>query len=586
MLRRLTVQNYAIIDHLEIDFSGGLNIITGQTGAGKSILLGALGLIAGQKAEASVVRDGSDSCVVEAEFDVYGYGIEGVFEELGVDLPSRDFGNGSSHGSGSTVASMPIIVRRVISAAGRSRAFVDDMPVALTVLKDLCARLVDIHSQHQTMLLSDGDFQIRIVDAIAQDGDLLAKYGGVWNAWREAQRRLSQLEAQAAQAAKQRDYLAFQVQQLEELDVKVGEVAELEAEQRELANATEIVQGLAGAYSVFDEPEVGVLAGLRAAMVALQRVSKYHSLSEALYGRVDSAYIELRDVADSCAEMAERVEVNPRRLEVVDARLDAIYSLCLKHGVQNGDELVEIYNQMSEQLMALDGSHEELVQLHIQVDKLHERAGVLADELHVVRCSVVDGLQKHVVEVLGELGIKGAKFVVDVKRREGELCATGGDNVNFYFSGNASMAVQPLERVASGGEMSRLMLSIKSLVCKRLKLPTIIFDEIDTGVSGAVADKMGEIICGMGRDMQVINITHLPQVAVKGDTHFMVYKDDVRGTQIVRLDTAQRVEHIAQMLSGAEVTEAARVQAGVLLSSVAGSLQHSGVGTVAGSKRK
>lgn len=578
MLQKLTIQNYAIIDHLEIDFASGLNIITGQTGAGKSILLGALGLIAGGKADAGAVGirqigeqdDGQNkaggNCVVEATFDISGYDLQDFFEAH--DLDYQDV----------------ICVRRTVAAAaGRSRAFVEDSPVSLQVLKELCGRLVDIHSQHQTLLLADADFQIKILDAIAQQTVLLSSYQSAYRELRAAERELVARTAGAAELAKQRDYLSFQVEQLERAAVKVGEVAQLELQQTELANATDIAQSLGMCNQAIEDSEQGVLITLKGVLVSLGRITKCYSHGQELYARVDSAYLELRDLAETAQALLDRVEIDPSGLQKVTERLDMIYSLCLKHGVGHGDDLPAVYDTMSAQLLELDDSQQHIAALAERVHVFSQRALELAEELHTGRVAVVDVLQDHVVEILGGLGIGHAVFEVGIEINATADGAKGGkgidstsalgvfgyDHVSFRFSGNKGVAAQPLEAVASGGEMSRLMLAIKSLVSRRLKLPTIIFDEIDTGVSGAVADMMGRIIEGMGCNMQVINITHLPQIAAKGDHHFVVAKVDGVGTTVTKLSPEERVEHIAMMLSGTNVTQAARVQAVELISSSA-----------------
>lgn len=544
MLKDLSIRNYAIIDSLDIEFSKGLNIITGETGAGKSILLGALSLVAGSRADAAVISKQDQNCVAEAVFDISGYGLESFFEHNDLDY------------------NQTITVRRVIAPNGRSRAFIDDSPVTLNVLKELISKLIDIHSQHQTLLLSDHDFQTNVVDAVAQNGSLLGQYTTIYSSMKECSRKLRQLREASAESARRKDYLTFQVEQIAQMEIKAGEIEELEAEVNTLTHATEIAEALNQCATILEAEEIGVVQLLRNIMSSMSRTSSKHSPSGELRDRVESAYLEIRDIAQQSAIELEKVEINPARLDLAQQRLDALNSLCHKHGVETTAELLELNGQMENELLELNSGEDIITALEKEEADLTVKAFDLAAKISATRAKVAPMIEKHICQTLASLGILNAKMIVQINDTK-ELTAKGTDHIEMLFSANASSAAQRIDSVASGGEMSRLMLSIKSLVSQKMKLPTVIFDEIDTGVSGAVADKMGQIIMQMATQMQVLNITHLPQVAAKGDNHYLVYKDN--GTHIKKLTSTERIEHIAMMLSGSEVTQAAREQAKVLI---------------------
>lgn len=544
MLKELSIKNYAIIDSLEIEFSRGLNIITGETGAGKSILLGALSLVAGSRADAAVISDSAQNCVAEAVFEISDYGLEPFFEQNDLDYNPT------------------VTVRRVIMPNGRSRAFVDDTPVTLNVLRDLSARLIDIHSQHQTLLLSDNDFQTNVVDAVAQNSGLVAQYHTIYNSIKEYTRRLKQLREASAESARRRDYLTFQVEQIAALEIKPNEIEELDAEADTLTHATEIAEALNQCTSILDADEVGVVQLLRNVMSAMSRTSTKHAPSGELRDRVESSYLELRDIAQQSATELEKIEINPTRLDMVQQRLDALNTLCHKHGVETTAQLLELNQAMELELQQLSSNEDMILELEKQEKELTDKAMELGTKISATRAKVAPLIEKHICQSLASLGIPNAKMIVEIAPKN-ELTQSGTDHIEMLFSANVGSPAQRIDSVASGGEMSRLMLSIKSLVSQKMKLPTVIFDEIDTGVSGAVADRMGQIIMEMGGQMQVLNITHLPQVAAKGQNHYLVYKD--KGTHIRKLSDSERIEHIAMMLSGAAVTDAAREQAKVLM---------------------
>lgn len=544
MLLSLHIENYAIIEQLDIEFAPSLNIITGETGAGKSILLGALGLLSGARADASAISDGADSCVVEGSFSIEGYGLEKLFETEELDFePTID-------------------IRRVISRAGKSRSFVGDVPVTLQTLRAIADRLIDIHSQHQTLLLARGDFQRQIVDAVAENAAINEKYRLIFEKLTALRREVEVLRKAQVDGAKMGDYLAFQVEELQSAAITEGEQEELEIEQKQLTHAEDITSTLASAASALDGEQDNVLGVVRYCAQSLSRIADNYPAATELAERLNSCYIELKDIASEVEDAASEIEVDPRRLEHVDDRLDTIYTLCKKHNVDSGDELPALLADFERQADAIENGEALIAQKKELVAKLEVEARTLAEKISETRRKIAPKIEKHIATSLLALGIKHPQFIIEITPTA-TLAESGIDTIRFLFSANERSAPQSIEGVASGGEMSRLMLSIKELVAQKLKMPTIIFDEIDTGVSGAVADAMGTIIEGMGRQMQVINITHLPQVAAKGDHHYKVFKD--RATQIVKLDQRARIDEIAAMLSGAAITDAARAQAVTLI---------------------
>lgn len=547
MLKHLHIENYAIIEDLDMDLYAGLNTITGETGAGKSILLGALGLLAGQKAEATVIGARGESLVVEGEFDISGLGLEGFFEERELDFSPQ------------------IAIRRIVSRAGKNRAFVDAQPVTLTLLKELMSRLVDIHSQHETLMVGRGDFQREILDAVASNAALMQSYRQAYATYKDCLRSIERVANNAHKGRERAEYLAYQIEKIELLGLKRGECEELQAEESILSNAAQIGTELSFVVTALEGEDSGAITLAKGAAAALVRASRKMGQLEGLGARVESVCIELRDIAMEVGRIGDGVVENPQRLEFVEGRLSNIYSECKRHGVESGDELFDMLASFKGELSEIDSSDMALDELRQRAQKLEKEARLLSDKLTSSREAVVKKIELRVVEQLSKLGMKSPQFRISITRSE-ELTQYGGDLVRFLFAGGSGQSLMPLDKVASGGEMSRLMLVIKGLVAHSMKLPTIIFDEIDTGVSGSVADAMGVIIEGMGRDMQVINITHLAQVASKGAHHFLVYKD--RGTHIRKLSSEERLEHIASMLSGSEVTTAAREQAKALLGEV------------------
>ena len=549
MLRTLTVENYVLIDRLEMELDRSLNIITGQTGAGKSILLGALGLLLGNKAESGAMRDESRNCVIDGQFDVEGYGLESFFDENDLDYDPS------------------LTIRRVITPAGKSRSYVNDLPVGQSVLRELGVRLVDIHSQHRNLILSDDKFRIGVVDSIAGCGAQVGEYRKAYDELQAAERELAQLRAEAERNRRDEEWIRFQVEELTAANLREGELARIEAEQSVLANADAIGEAIVASRNALDDEQVGVLLQLKTIEQAMSGVAATYAPAGELFERVHSALLDLKDVSSELASAAEHVDADPERLSQVVSRIDLIYSLQQKHRVTSEAELIALREKYTAQLQTITSGDERIAALERHIGELRAEALRRADEIHELRTKAVPAIDAELSATLSELGMPSARFTVDVAAQE-ELMPTGRDCVSFLFSANVGLVPQPVEKIASGGEISRVMLALKALVARSMQLPTIIFDEIDTGVSGQIADAMGRIISNLSRSMQVINITHLPQVASKGKTHFVVYKEDTllgAMTSIRQLSARERVDEIAKMLSGSTVTAAAVEQAKCLL---------------------
>ena len=545
MLRRLVVENYALIEHLEIEFDSSLNIITGETGAGKSILMGALALLLGAKNDSATIKDNSRACVVEGVFDIARLGLEEAFKELDIEYDAET------------------IIRRTISPSGKSRAFVNDQPVQLSDLKQLGAYLIDIHSQHQNLILSSPQFRIRAIDTIAGNGALLAEYSKAFTALQEAKRAFAELESAAKRNADEEEWLRHQAEELRSANLRVGEVEELEQELRTLENADSISEALQRVTQSLDEEVTGVLTTLREAENSLRRISDNYASAGELIERLHSTAVELKDISATTAYDLERIEANPERLDAVNLRLDLIYTLQRKHRCEGIEELIALRDKYTEQLSAIEHSDELLAEAKQRVAKAESVATSLAVKLHDARLKASPAFAKGVVEILHNVAMADAEFNIAVTP-----CAPtilGADTVDFLFSANAAVEPRAIEKIASGGELSRVMLALKTILAQHLALPTIIFDEIDTGISGRTANDVGDIISRLAQSMQVIDITHSPQVASKGSRHFQVYKEQSR-THIRPLSPQERVEEIAKMLSGDTITEAALAQAKHLLS--------------------
>lgn len=554
MLRSLQISHYVLIDSLEIIFPEGLVIITGQTGAGKSILLGALSLLSGAKADASLISEGADSCVVEAEFSVPpGGSLAEMLDDAGVE-PSSD-------GS--------LTVRRVLARSGRSRCFVNDCPVPVVVLQGISSRLIDIHSQHRSLLVTDPSFRLDILDRYAGNSELLERCGSLWRDLTALRRSIAEIRARLGRLESERDYNTAQWKQLDAASLRVGELEELEEEQRGLANAGQIKEGLQGAMEILsprDDDRGGVSSALRDAVRGLEKIARYLSSVSDLAGRLESARIEIADIYSGLEEIDSSVDLSPERLDQVEGRMSLLYSLLKKHNCTDVDELIAVRDTFSETLSDSSAMEDRLAEDEKEEARLAGEYRSVCVQLSESRRKAAGRFASCIEESLHFLELDRAVF--EVRLEDAPASADGCDRADFLFSSTGSVPVD-VARCASGGEISRIMLCLKAMMAKFIGMPTLIFDEIDTGVSGSVADRMGRMICDMGRDMQVFSITHLPQVAAKGDAHYLVSKSvDASGktvSGISRLDGRQRVLEIARMLSGSEVTDAAIANAVALL---------------------
>lgn len=549
MLQSLKINNYALINELEIDFNKGLNIITGETGAGKSILMGALSLILGQRADTSVLKEKVKKCIVEAVFFIKPYQLKNFFIENELDYEETT------------------IIRREIADNGKSRAFINDTPVNLMVLKDLSSYLVDIHSQHESLLLGDENFQMSLVDAFAGHNELLGLYYSKYEEYNTYQSEYNKLINNAEKAKSDLDYLQFQFDQLETLKMNEGEQEELESELAKLDHAEEIKLNLSKAYQLLNEEEISIISNLKEARNAVFTISKFVKEDEDLTSRIESAYIELQDISNEIEQLNENIEFDPARIEFIRERLDNIYALQQKHKVSTIHELIKIKNDIEQQIENINSYDFKTDKLKNQLELAKSELIKLAAEISENRKKIIPELEKKIVDTLISLGMPNAAFKVKQISVD-EFLPGGTEIIKFMFSANKNVSTEAIEKVASGGEISRLMLSLKSILVENKTLPTIIFDEIDAGTSGEIADKMGAIIKRMSSKMQVINITHLPQIACKADFHYLVYKKDnhqTTNTYIRLLDKEERINEIAKMLSGKALTDAAIQNAKVLL---------------------
>ncbi len=549
MLLELHISNYALIDELNIQFFKGFNIITGETGAGKSIILGALGLVMGQRADLSVLQDTERKCTVEAIFRVKDYGLEDFFHREELDYEDQ------------------AIFRREISPAGKSRAFINDTPVTLKVMQELSMKLIDIHSQHQNLELANQSFQLNLVDLVADSKDLLLRYGVAYQSCRKEAKTLRELKENAEKAKADLDYFQFQFQQLDEAKLKENEQQELEAEQSTLEHAEEIKMTFGQFSEDLDGEQLGLLSRLKEHITHFSKLADVLPSAQDVAGRLESCYLELKDLVGDCADIAERTEHDPNRIQLVSERLDMLYALQQKFRVGSVEELLQLKNEFDEKINQIASFDDEILASEEKLHKLQaevlEKASVLSER----RRSVADRISQSVEDVLHKLGMANAVFKLSFEQLP-EAGPTGIDDLRFVFAANKSGSLQDVAKVASGGEISRVMLALKTLITDSKALPTILFDEIDTGISGEVALKMGTILKGMSENIQVINITHLPQIAGKGEHHFKVYKyDDAERTftSIRRLDDQERIEELAQMLSGSNASDTARKAARELL---------------------
>lgn len=550
MLRSLYIQNYALIEKLDIDFGSGFSVITGETGAGKSIILGAIGLLLGQRADVKSIRRGAAKCVIEARFEIAGYGMQPFFEENELEYEDE------------------CILRREVYASGKSRAFINDTPASLVQMKELGEQLIDVHSQHQNLLLNKEGFQLNVLDILAHDEEELAAYQSLHREWKQAQRDLENLIALAGQNKADEDYICFQLEQLEDAHLTAGEQEELEREADTLSHAEEIKAGLFRAGQVMNSDEGGLLSALKECLNTMSGLQKVYPSAGELAERLESSYIELKDISQEISGKEEEVEFNPARLEEVNDRLNLVYTLQQKHRVSTVDELLALADDYAAKLSNITSSDEQIEELKSRSEALYNKVKKQAAVLTELRTAAAREVEKQMAARLIPLGMPNVRFRVEIGTRK-EPGAHGADTVGFLFSANKNGALQNISSVASGGEIARVMLSVKAMIAGAVKLPTIVFDEIDTGVSGEIADRMADIMQEMGdSDRQVISITHLPQIAARGRAHYKVYKQDNEtetNSHIRRLTDEERVEEIAHMLSGATLTEAALNNAKALL---------------------
>ncbi len=550
MLKSIDITNYALISSLNIDFQNGLTVLTGETGAGKSIILGALSLILGQRADNKSIRLQKDKCIVEAVFDISSYRhLYGFFESNELDYDQSN-----------------CIIRRELTANGKSRAFINDTPVALNVLRELTSRLIDIHSQHENLLLSNASYQMEVLDTVAQNVKILQAYKESFAAWKSHEKALEKLRKEAEQSASELDFIRFQHAQLEDAKLQVGELQTLETEFETLSNIEIIKTALSKIASIFDEDQ-GTLTQLKEAEDSLSKIAKYIPEGKEKSERIHAAYVDIKDLKMELELLQENFEFNPERLEQVSLRLNDLYALMQKFKVQTITDLIAKRDEYAAGLLHIESFDEAISKLETQLVEAFEDVQEKAQLLTNSRKSQLEFVQHHMIEQLSQLGMPNIQFEVSLSQLP-QYTEHGIDEVDFLFSANKNRPMQPVSQIASGGEISRLMLTIKSLIANKSDLPTIILDEIDAGVSGEIAHRMGEIMRQMSHAMQVITITHLPQIAAKGDAHFRVYKEDTEQqteTYIAKLSDSERIDEIAAMLSGKKRSAAAVENAKELL---------------------
>lgn len=551
MLQSIFIQNYALIDKLDISFTSGFSVITGETGAGKSIILGAIGLLLGQRADVKAIKKGASKCIVEATFRIANYGMEAFFQENNIEYEPDE-----------------CILRREVSANGKSRAFINDTPASLAQMKVLGEKLIDVHSQHQNLLLNKEGFQLNILDILAQDETPFSVYQAVYQSYKKIAKELEDFIAQAEKSRQDEDYIRFQLEQLEEAGLKENEQTDLEQEAETLSHAEDIKAGLYKASQLINGEEGGTVSLTKECMQTLQGLTQVYAPAREWMERLNSCYIELKDLAREIDNAEEEVEFNPSRLDFVNERLNLIYSLQQKHHVQTVEELLELTENYRNQLNAITSFDDRIAELEGEKKKLYAEVLKQAGVLTQLRTQSARHIESQMESLLIPLGMPNVRFAVELTARK-EPDSKGMDSVTFLFSANKNGTLQNVASIASGGEIARVMLSLKAMIAGAVKLPTIIFDEIDTGVSGSIAEKMALIMQDMGRqNRQVISITHLPQIAARGITHYKVYKEDTEtgtNSHIRRLSDEERVQEIAHMLSGSTLTEAAVQNARALL---------------------
>lgn len=544
MLKQLYIRNFTLIDTLDIHFNPGFSVITGETGAGKSIILGAINLLLGQRADVKSIKSNSSKCVIEAHFDISRYNMQDFFTENNIDFDDTD-----------------CILRRELNSSGKTRSFINDTPVALNLMRTLGQQLIDIHSQHQNLLLNEEDFQLNVVDIIAKDRELLIKYKEHFNAYKDAKKAVDRLCKEIEENKKNEDYIRFQLKELTETELKDGMQEELERESEKLSHVEEIKTALYSAGTSLNsyESDNNVLDKVKEASRSIIGITSIYPEISSISDRLESCFIELKDISDEINSEADNIEFDPSRLEQINSQLDKIYSLEQKYHVSNIADLINIQNNLEKQISNIDNSDEELDKLKSEEARLLKECEAIASKLTEIRTKASKVIEQEMRNRLIPLGIPNVRFSIKIENKN--ISEDGHDRISFLFSANTSTPVQPVAQVASGGEIARVMLSLKAMISGAVKLPTIIFDEIDIGVSGKIAEKMGDIMQEMGKaNRQVISITHLPQIAAKGSTHYKVFKEETEhgtSSRMLILSKDERTKEIAQMLSGSEISDAA-----------------------------
>lgn len=551
MLKNLKIENYALIEHLDIDFTDGLSVITGETGAGKSIIIGALSLVLGHRADTKIILSDSGKCVVEAVFDISAYNLQHFFDQWELDYSDE------------------CIVRREVLPSGKSRAFINDTPVNLQQIKELISLLVDIHSQHENLLLSNADFQLNVVDTVADTSVELNQYRDIFDNYQTLRRQLKTLQSDAEKIIAERDYAMFQFNQLKEAKLIDGEQDTLEEELKVMNHSQDITESLSTVSQIFDNDEIGVVSQLKTAANNIHRLSEYLGRADEFYERIDSAMIDIKDIAVEIDNILSNTEFSIERKNFVEDRLNMIYSLQQKHKAATVGELLDIQSDFEQKINLIDNFDEEIARLQRETADVESRLSEAAKQLTTKRMSVRKPVVEHVERMLNDLGMPNGRFEIEFSALDG-FAPSGADKIEFLFSANKNRPPLPISEIASGGEMSRLMLIVKSLISTTKALPTIIFDEIDTGISGEIAKKMGEIMEQMAENMQVIAISHLPQIASKGRTHYKVFKDETQDktqTNIIQLSANERIMEIAEMIAGKNPSRSALDSAAEMLGS-------------------
>ena len=549
MLTSLTIKNYALIDELQVSFNNGLTIITGETGAGKSILLGGLSLILGKRADLSNVKDASEKCVIEATFDIANYNLKTLFKQEDLDYEPQT------------------IIRREILPSGKSRAFINDTPVNLDSLQILGDRLLDIHSQHQTLQLTNDDFQFQVIDALAENDKKLLEYISNLSSYRFLQTELKSLQLQKSEAIKEHDYNSFLFKELEDAKLVEGEMVQLEEEYETLNNIEDIKERLSNSNLLMTNEEVGIINNLTELKQQFSRLSNYGTPYKNVFERINSSLIELDDIFSEIENLQDQLEANPHRLEAVNSKLQVLHNLMLKHSASDEQDLIKIRESLAKQISDTENLDDKIQKLEIDIKAALSQLQDNSEDIHESRTQVIPTLVQQLESILETLGMPNAKFNITLKKGE-QFFHNGSDELEFLFSANKGGNFNELKKAASGGELSRIMLAIKSILAKYIQLPTIMFDEIDTGVSGEISNKMASIMQEMSKAMQVFTITHLPQIAAKGDTHYKVFKEDVNDvtqTRLKKLNHDERIVEIAQMLGGIKLSESAIAHAKQLL---------------------